>query len=296
MPRSNWKQSIPLSDLTTIGIGGPAQYYVEIHSVEECRTAIQECKASGIRYFVLGKGSNCLFSDQGFEGVLFHIKIDSYAIPEPGVFKVGAGFSFSLLGTRTAREGWGGLEFATGIPASVGGAVFMNAGANGQQTCDALEEVEFLHSNGEIECFRKENLTFSYRTSPFQKMSGVILSATFRLHSSADARARQQELFQYRKKTQPYHEKSAGCVFVNPAEGSISAGATIDKVGLKGCAVGGAAVSEMHANFLVNREGASSAEMISLIEKVEEQVKQKTGITLSREIRIISSLGEIHEK
>jgi UDP-N-acetylmuramate dehydrogenase len=293
MPRSHWKQAIPLSDLTTIGIGGPAQHYVAIHTVDECRLAIRECVAHNIPFFVLGKGSNCLFSDEGFRGALLHIKIDSYESPEPGVFTVGAGFSFSLLGTRTARDGWSGLEFATGIPASVGGAVFMNAGANGQETCDHLEEVQFLHPDGTIESFRKDSLAFGYRTSPFQKMPGAILAATFRLRQSADAKARQQDLFQYRKKTQPYHEKSAGCIFRNPS--GSSAGALIERQGLKGHSVGGATVSEMHANFLVNRSGATAKEMLSLMEQVEVEVEKKTGIALCREIRIISPLGELYE-
>lgn len=293
MPRHKSKQSILLSDLTTVGIGGPSKTYLEVHTVDECRTALQECLAQNTPFFILGKGSNCLFSDQGFEGTILHMKIDTYETPENGIFKVGAGFSFSLLGTRTARDGWGGLEFATGIPASVGGAVFMNAGANGQETCNTLIEVEFLHPNGTIQVFSKKELTFSYRTSPFQKMPGAILSATFQLTSSTEARTRQQELFQYRKATQPYHEKSAGCIFRNPT--GNSAGALIEKQGLKGSSIGGAAVSEMHANFLVNRNGASAAEMLQLMQHVENEVLQKTGIALTREIRIISPKGEVHE-
>lgn len=294
MLKENWKQSIRLSELTTLGIGGPARYYVEIHTVEECIAAVEECRQKNLPFFILGKGSNCLFSDLGFEGLLLHIKIDGFEEPEEGVFKAGAGFSFSLLGTRTAREGWSGLEFATGIPASVGGAVFMNAGANGQETCDSLVEVEYLHKDGTVEVFQKKDLKFSYRTSPFQKMEGVILSATFKLTPSPTARTRQQELFHYRKKTQPYHEKSAGCVFRNP-EG-LSAGALIDEGGLKGSSIGGAAVSEMHGNFFVNRSGASCTEFLKLVEKVETEIYERTGVKLIREIRVISPKGEaIHE-
>lgn len=294
MLRENWKQSIRLSELTTLGIGGPTRYYVEVHSVEECVKAIEECRQKNLPFFILGKGSNCLFSDDGFEGLTLHIKIDSFEEQQPGIFKVGAGFSFSLLGTRTAREGWGGLEFATGIPASVGGAVYMNAGANGQETCDTLIAVEFLHKDGSIELIQNEDLIFGYRTSPFQKREGVILSATFKLTPSPIARTRQQELFQYRKKTQPYHEKSAGCVFRNP-EG-LSAGALIENEGFKGCTFGGAAVSEMHGNFFVNREGASCAEFLKLVEKVENGIFEKTGVKLEREIRVISPKGVvIHE-
>ncbi len=293
MPRSNWKKSIRLSDLTTMGIGGAVNDYVEIHTAEQCREAINECRKDHLPYFILGKGSNCLFFEQGFHGTLLHIKIDTFEALPDGVFKVGAGFSFSLLGTRTAREGWGGLEFATGIPASVGGAVFMNAGANGQEVSKTLLEVEYLHSNGEIEIFSKDNLTFAYRTSPFQSMDGVILSATFQLSPCDQARTRQQELFQYRKATQPYHEKSAGCVFRNPKRGS--AGALIDKNGLKGLSVGGAAVSEMHGNFLVNRNQATADEMLQLIHEIEQNILQKSGVALEREIRIITPEGKLYE-
>lgn len=293
MPTPHPKQPILLSELTTLGIGGPVQTYFEIRTVEECEKALAFCKTNNLPFFVLGKGSNCLFSDQGLSTALLHIKIDTYENLENGRFKAGSGFSFSLLGTRTAREGWAGLEFATGIPASVGGAVFMNAGANGQETCDTLIEVEFLHPDGSIEVFSKNDLSFSYRKSPFQQMPGVVLSATFQLTASEEARNRQQELFKYRKVTQPYHEKSAGCVFVNPQ--GDPAGALIDKCGLKGVSIGGAAVSEMHANFLVNRQGASSEEMLKLIDHVESEIFQKTGIKLIREIRIVLQNGELHE-
>jgi len=127
MPRQSPKKNILLSDLTTIGIGGPVKEYLEIRSIEECKEALLQCKKNNTPFFVLGKGSNCLFSDEGFQGALLHIKIDTFEDLGSGKFKVGAGFSFSLLGTRTARDGWGGLEFATGIPASIGGAIFMNA-------------------------------------------------------------------------------------------------------------------------------------------------------------------------
>lgn len=293
MPRPCLKKDILLSDVTTIGIGGPAQEYLEIRSIDECRDALRKCKDEDTPFFILGKGSNCLFSDQGFYGTLLHIKIDTFEDLGNGCFKVGAGFSFSLLGTRSAREGWGGLEFATGIPASVGGAVFMNAGANGQETSNSLVEVEFLHPDGTVQTFSKKELSFSYRTSPFQQWPGVILSATFQLHRSDSAKERQQSLFQYRKTTQPYHEKSAGCIYRNPQ--GFSAGALIEKSGLKGTSVGGAAVSEMHGNFLVNRMDASAGEFLHLMEHVERTVFETSGIKLQREVRMISPTGELYE-
>ncbi len=294
MSNANWKREILLSDLTTLGIGGPTDFYMEVSSIEQCRSVLEECKNNNLPFFILGKGSNCLFSDEGFRGLLLHIKIDHYHPLSNGKYKVGAGFSFSLLGTRTSKEGFSGLEFAAGIPASVGGAVFMNAGANGQETADTLVDVEFLHTDGTIERFSREQLTFSYRTSPFQKMKGVILSATFQLTPSTEARKRQHDLLQYRMKTQPYHEKSAGCIYRNPTGGS--AGMLIEKMGLKGVTIGGAAVSEMHGNFLVNRNNASFADMQQLMEFLEKESLQKSGVALTREIRMIMPNGELYEK
>jgi UDP-N-acetylmuramate dehydrogenase len=200
-----------------------------------------------------------------------------------GFVNVGAGYSFSLLGVQTARKGFSGLEFASGIPATVGGAVFMNAGANGKETADCLKSV--LHFDGKVRReFSRAELEFSYRSSPFQKMGGAILAATFELKPEGEARKRQLEIVDYRMKTQPLKDKSAGCVFRNPP--GQSAGAVIDQCGLKGLHVGGAKVSEIHANFIVNEGKASAQEVLQLIALVQEKVYEKTGIHLEPEIRI----------
>ncbi|MFQ5729733.1 MAG: FAD-binding protein [Waddliaceae bacterium] len=153
----NWK---PLSDVCTIGIGGPAQYFVEVCHVEEMQEILLTCQKRRMRYLILGKGSNCLFDDRGFLGVVIHNKIDFFEEPSPGVFHVGAGYSFALLGTQTVRKGWAGLEFASGIPGTVGGAIFMNAGANGMETCKTLTSVEFIDEKGALHLLQKRGASF----------------------------------------------------------------------------------------------------------------------------------------
>ncbi|MGE5195719.1 MAG: UDP-N-acetylmuramate dehydrogenase [Anaerolineae bacterium] len=273
-----------LRELSTFGIGGPARYFLEVQTIEEMQEAIAEAAKATLPYIVIGKGSNCLFDDRGFDGLCILNKINSCSFKESQVF-VGAGYSFSLLGAQTARKGLSGLEFASGIPASVGGAVYMNAGANGKETSDCLIDVTYVDDKGDVLVLRKESLQFSYRYSSFQKMKGAIVCVSFSLTSSLDARQEQLKLIDYRTKTQPYGDKSAGCVFRNPED--TSAGALIEKCGLKGTKVGGAEVSLLHANFIVNKEEATCSDVLELVDLIKEIVKQKMGVELEMEIRRI---------
>lgn len=275
-----------LSTVSTFGIGGPARYFVEVKTIPELQEALLFCRTHCLPYFVLGKGSNCLFDDRGFDGVVIANRIDFFEQPEPGLFHVGAGYSFSLLGSQTARRGLSGLEFASGIPGSVGGAVYMNAGANGKETCETLLSVDFIEESGKLVLMNKESLTFSYRRSSFQDLRGIISGATFRLHPCEQARETQLTILGYRKKTQPYSAKSAGCIFRNPGVNK-PAGALIDQSGLKGISIGGAQVSTVHANFVVNTGGARSQDVLALIQLIRRQVKDKTGYELESEVRCI---------
>src|ERR1700733_19287 len=175
-----FQEERPLKDLTTFGIGGPAKYFTEATSVDQMSEIISYCYEKNLRYFVLGKGSNTLFSDEGYNGVVILNKIH-FCEEEKGIFYVGAGYSFSLLGSQTARKGWAGLEFASGIPGSVGGAIFMNAGANGSETCQPLVSVDFVDSSGELQILSKNELHFDYRFSSFQTKTGAIIGGTFEL-------------------------------------------------------------------------------------------------------------------
>lgn len=273
-----------LSSISTLGIGGPARYFVEVRTLEEMKQAFIKCNENKLPFFILGKGSNCLFDDRGFNGCVILNKID-FIEEKAEVIHVGAGYSFSLLGTQTARQGLTGLEFASGIPGSVGGAVYMNAGANGMETSKSLTSVDFLSEEGLFKTYQKEELAFSYRTSSFQKMKGAIIGATFSLKKGENARSHQLSIISYRTKTQPYGDKSAGCMFRNPID--MPAGALIEKCGLKGLTIGGAAVSSLHANFIVNKQNATSTDIMTLVNEIKTKVKIQSGIELETEVRFI---------
>ena len=273
-----------LSEISTFGIGGKARLFIEIHTVEEMLAIYQYIRKEDLPFFVVGKGSNSLFDDRGFDGLIISNNINFINLNKGEVF-VGAGYSFSLLGVKTARKGWMGLEFASGIPGSVGGAIFMNAGANGMETKDYLTQVGFIDEQGVYVEKNKEELEFSYRNSSFQRMKSIIVSGKFLLEESVDVRQKQISIVNYRIKTQPYKEKSAGCVFRNPKK--ESAGALIEKCGLKGISIGGAKISTTHANFIINQGNARARDVLDLIDYVKQEIKEKTGEELEIEIRYI---------
>ncbi|TXI40266.1 MAG: UDP-N-acetylmuramate dehydrogenase [Nitrosomonas sp.] len=278
-----------LSTLCTFGIGGPARYFIEVTTIKEMQEALIYAHNKGISYIILGKGSNCLFDDRGYDGLVILNKIGFLEEKAPGVFYVGAGYSFSRLGAFTARKGWSGLEFASGIPGSVGGAVYMNAGANSRETRETLSTVQFVTANGEIKIFERAEMTWAYRSSLFQHMSGAIVSATFALTASEEARKKQIDFVRYRQTTQPYSDMSAGCIFRNPPE--QSAGALIDQSGLKGLKIGGAAVSDRHANFIINAGGAKSQDVIALMQLVQQRILAATGVSLISEVVFVPYQG-----
>lgn len=275
-----------LSEFSTFGIGGPIRRFAEIVSEEEMEEAFAFLRKEQMPFLVLGKGSNCLFSDRGFEGLVLLNKIQFCKWRESTV-QVGAGYSFSLLGAQAGRKNLSGLEFASGIPASVGGALFMNAGANGRETCDPLVSVDYLHVSGQRKNYMRSELEFRYRTSPFQSMQGAILGATFEFMPLKEARKIQRDILERRMKTQPLKDKSAGCIFRNPSS-RIAAAKLIEQCGLKGKTIGGAKVSETHANFIVNEQKAKASDVLALIRQIQETVAKETGIQLETEVRIFS--------
>lgn len=274
-----------LSEFTTFGIGGPARYLAEARTKEEMQEMLSYSYQNSIPTFILGKGSNTLFDDRGFNGLVILNKID-YLHQDAAMFTVGAGYGFARLGGLTAKLGWSGLEFASGIPATVGGAIFMNAGANGKETADTLERVEYISAQGEMKVFKKNELTFSYRSSSFQAWGGAIVEGSFCLKELVTAKKEQKTLLSYRLKTQPYGEKSAGCAFRNPQ--GCAAGKLIEECGLKGKRVGGAAISDLHGNFVVNQGGATAQDVLHLIQAIKETVLSTKQIELEEEIRYIA--------
>lgn len=262
-----------------MGVGGPARYFCRASTIEEMRERVSFALDAQMPFFVLGKGSNSLFDDRGFNGLVILNQID-YLQEEGCCFCVGSGYSFARLGQITAKAGFTGLEFAAGIPATVGGAIFMNAGANGQDVSLTLKRVLFVdHKVREITEF-----DFSYRQSIFHEMKGAIVEATFELSPKEKVKEHQREIVRYRLKTQPYGEKSCGCVFRNP-EGE-TAGRLIEQCALKGKRIGGAAISKVHANFIVN-EGGTAEDVRRLIAEVKEKIFQETGHILEEELRFI---------
>lgn len=274
-----FKNNISLKEYTTYDVGGPAKRLVEVATLEELSELLQSLE--GERFIVIGKGSNLLFDDRGFDGTVIVNKI-RFIEWNQNVVNVGAGYSFALLGSQTVRSGLQGLEFAACIPGTVGGAVYMNASANKMRTEDVLSSVTFLHLNGRLEEFQRKDLVFDYRYSPFQKMPGAIVSAKFSLTPQESAREKQHEMIEYRKKTQPLTQKSCGCVFKNP-DGD-AAGRMIEECGLKGLNVGGATISELHANFIVNQGGATSENILDLIRYIQIKVEHRLGKKLEAEV------------
>ncbi|WOL09459.1 hypothetical protein Cni_G18212 [Canna indica] len=239
-----------------------------------------------IPFLVVGKGSNCLFDDRGFDGLVVQNRLRQLEVIERGVYRVGSGFPFNQLGVRCSADGLSGLEFAGGIPGTVGGAVFMNAGANSQETGDVVDNVEIITTDGELQVLRRAELAFGYRWSSFQAMNNLaaILAVTFRLTPSVSTRELQRAFLERRRRSQPVGERCAGSVFRNPTGIEISAGKLIELAGLKGFAIGGAKVSDIHANFFINFNGCTSQDMLALINHVKQRVDEQFQIELKEEI------------
>ncbi len=282
----------PTAGVTTFRVGGPAGAICRVRDVSELKAVLRFLAQRGCPYRVLGKGSNLLFADEGYAGVLLLLGEGfSYLnIGQDGLFSVGAGMSLARMANTIARAGLGGLEFSAQIPGCVGGSVAVNAGAFKQDLHSRLVTVKAVDGAGnEVELPSRE-LAGCYRTTVLKGHQDLVLvEATFQaeLKDPAEVLARQKEYGAYREKTQPINLPSAGCVFKNPAEKGCSAGALIDRLGMKGFAIGDACVSEKHANFIVNRGKALARDVVDLIERIRGRVSAETGITLEPEIEFV---------
>ena len=279
----------PLSRHTSFRIGGPAAVFCEPRTKEQLKQALSLCRAAGRRVDLLGRGTNILFADEGFDGVVVHIGEGLSAIEQNGAFlTVQAGAQLARVCAQAGMEGYSGLEFAFGIPGCVGGAVYMNAGAYGGEIRDVLASATFLDETGTERTLQAAELAMGYRTSIFeQNPQWCILSATFALKrgDSAEIRARMADYARRRTEKQPLNMPSAGSTFKRP-EGAY-AGALIEQCGLRGCAIGGAQVSEKHCGFIVNRGGATCEDVLSLADVVCKIVTEQTGYRLEKEIRVV---------
>jgi len=277
-----------LASHTSFKIGGPAEVFIEIKSKDELISVIKVCKKYYISVTVLGGCNNVLISDSGLRGVIVktsphfsEIKIDSNTVCAE------AGANLSGLADAARRAGLSGLEFASGIPGTVGGAVYMNAGAFEGEISDAFVSAEILQNDGIIKEFNKNEMGFSYRGSVLQDGCGFLLSAFFVL-KQGDPEEIKNKMVEYKKRrseTQPLDMPSAGSVFKRPS--GFYAGKLISDCGLKGYSVGGAKVSEKHAGFIINAGGATAADVLRLIEHIKDTVYEKTGVELEPEIRTL---------
>ncbi|RSD28108.1 UDP-N-acetylmuramate dehydrogenase [Mesobacillus subterraneus] len=283
------KENEPLANHTSMKIGGPADILIEPSSIENLKKAIDVIKSSAVKWTVIGRGSNLLVSDKGIEGAVIKLGsgIDDLEIDGTKV-TAGGGLSLVNFAITISRKGLSGLEFAGGIPGSIGGAVYMNAGAHGSDISQILEKAYVLFEDGSLEWLTNEEMKFSYRTSVLQKeRPGIVVGAVFQLKEGnrEEIVAELQKNKDYRKDTQPYNFPSCGSVFRNPLPNY--AGNLIEKSGLKGHRIGGAQISELHANFIVNTGNAKAEDVLGLIQHVKDTVLEKHGVKMETEVEII---------
>ena len=293
LPREIIREEEPLARHTSFRIGGPARLMALPKSPAQAKAAVLAAREADIVPFFLGNGSNLLVPDEGVERFLIQPAGRYAADPlnrvweENGQLCAGGGVSLAMLASAALGRNLTGLEFASGIPGSVGGAVVMNAGAYGGAMAQVLVSVTALDLDGNIQTIPAEHCGLGYRKSIFSDGQRLVLEARFQLESGdPDAiRARMDELAAKRKEKQPLEYPSAGSMFKRP-EGYLAA-ALIDQCGLKGFTVGGAQVSEKHAGFVVNRGGATCADVLELVRQVQARVQEQTGVALEMEVKVL---------
>ncbi len=304
------RENIPLKNHTTFEIGGPARFFKRVKNKRELKEALSWAEEENISVFILGGGSNLLVSDEGFPGLVLKMDLKDVKV-EDELLTTGAGLALKKAVFLSLKHGLSGLEWAAGIPGTVGGAVWGNAAAFGEAVSNSLEEVEALNTETlKTETFSRGEFLFSNKESVFKKKPHlVILEAVFRLKPAGEKKSvkKVKKHLAYRRKNHPLDRPSSGCIFKNVEEeiknpsllkkfpeletfnenGVISAGYLIDKAGLKGEKRGAARVSKKHANFIVNTGGATAKEVCELIELVKSGVKEVFGVKLEEEIKYV---------
>ena len=278
-----------LARFTTMRVGGPADLFVVAHNAFELRALVRFARARTIPYRILGRGSNLVISDAGIRGLVIHVKAEATRL-DGDRYHAEAGVPMARAATETQGAGLTGLEYGLAIPGAVGGAVWANAGAHGTDTASVLESATVLMADGTERDLAVGDLGFGYRHSRFKEAAGeggpaeIVMSAVFRLRAAdpAEIRARLDDIRRWRREHQPLGIPSAGSVFRNPPDDS--AGRLIDALGLKGHRIGGAAVSGKHANFIVNDQRGTAADIRALAEHVQREVRERHGIDLVFEV------------
>lgn len=278
----------PMSRHTTFRVGGPADYFVLPQSEEMLAAAVALAVEEGVPYYILGNGSNLLVGDKGYRGMMIQIYrgMDEVRVDQEQIYAE-AGTSLARLAANAQKASLTGLEFASGIPGTLGGAVMMNAGAYGGEMKQVLVSVRVLTPEGEVRELPASELELGYRTSIFAKNKDIILSAVMKLEKgdSEQIRTYMEELKRRRTEKQPLEYPSAGSTFKRP-EGYF-AGKLIEDAGLRGFSVGGAQVSEKHCGFVINKDNATAADIVSLMEQVAERVERQAGVRLVPEVKRI---------
>ena len=282
----------PMRAHTTFKIGGEADIFIIPASPAALISAVKKCAELEIPYFILGNGSNLLVSDGGIEGAVISLAGINGISAKGEKITCGAGAMLSSVCLKALSLSLTGLEFAYGIPGTAGGALYMNAGAYGGQMADVIESAECLTASGDIKTLKKEDMQLGYRSSIFKKGGLIIISLTLALKKGdkAEIKAEMDELLNRRKQKQPLEYPSAGSTFKRPD--GYFAGALIEKNGLKGLTVGGAQVSEKHAGFVINRGGATAADVKALIGKIQKTVFENDGVMLEPEVIFTGRNGD----
>ncbi|MFO5529156.1 MAG: UDP-N-acetylmuramate dehydrogenase [Cuspidothrix sp.] len=285
-----------LSAFTSYRVGGEAEWYVSPRDLESLQASIDYAQEHDLRITVLGAGSNLLVSDRGIPGLVIatrHLRSKHFN-PATGQLTVSAGEAIPALAWNAAALGWEGLEWAVGIPGTVGGAVVMNAGAHNSCVANMLVSAQVLSPDGTLATLTPEELGYTYRSSLLQGGKQIVTQATFQLQPGADplaVTARTKEHKKHRLSTQPYSYPSCGSVFRNPKP--YTAGWLIEQTGLKGYQLGGAQVAQLHANFIVNRGGAKANDIFSLIRHIQHEVQERWSIWLEPEVKMLGEFSPI---
>ena len=288
--RSVLKCSEPLWAHTSFRLGGEADYFVNPRSVEEVNQSVAFAEEEGLPWMVLGNGTNVLFPDEGYRGLIIHLgrNWSSWHLSDDGRLNCRSGASLGGLTGWLRMQGMHDLDFLVGIPGSVGGAVAMNAGIPEACIGDVVESVRALEPSGRLITLERADCRFEYRRSRFREGRWIISEVTLRLGQS-ERRWDANELLQQRREHQPLQIPSAGCVFKNPPRPRPTAGLLIERTGLKGCRVGGAMVSPLHANFILNEGQATSGDVRRLIDIVRDKVYKDFGVELQLELAVVSN-------
>ena len=284
--------AVPLSGMTTMHVGGPADVVVTPYGLEETKKVIGRLIEEDVPWVVLGRGSNVLASDIGYDGVVVRIAENLQNLRMEGNTLIAqAGATLTSIARWAGAKGFAGMEFASGIPGTLGGGIYMNAGAYGGEMKDIVTKVRVLDMTGQVIELSNEEMQFGYRYSILQKKTWVVLEAELQLTKDDPEaiKARMKELAHKRREKQPLDEYSSGSTLKRP-EGHF-AGALIEQAGLKGYAVGGAKVSEKHAGFVINTGEANCREVVELIHQIMVKVKETSGVELEPEVRYLAPGG-----